>query len=183
MSGSYTPNDKWAQKAKNEGWRARSVYKLQELDQKYQLLSPGMQVLDVGAAPGSWLQYASGIVDSVTGIDIQDIVPVADNVTLIKQDISDFKTEVKFDVVLSDIAPNTTGMPLVDEARSVALNRSIFALAKQVLLPDGALVMKVFDGKHFPGFIKELKDYFRTVEVNKVRAIRPSSHEVYVVCR
>lgn len=183
MGKSYTPNDKWAQKAKNDGFRARSVYKLQELDQKYHLLMPGMHVLDVGAAPGSWLQYASPRVETVIGLDLQEIAQVGTNVTTIVGDINDFQTENKFDVILSDIAPNTTGMPLVDQKRSVDLNDKIFTLAKKTLKPGGTLVMKVFDSQTFHTFAKELKTYFQQVEVNRVKATRDSSKEVYVVCR
>jgi 23S rRNA (uridine2552-2'-O)-methyltransferase len=182
MSGTYTPNDKWAQKAQSAGFRARSVYKLQELDQKYHLLRPGMQVLDVGAAPGSWLQYASGIAEHVTGIDIQEIAPVAENVSTLVSDIAEFKTEFKFDVILSDIAPSTTGMPLVDQKKSVELNRSIFNLAKTALQPGGTLVMKVFEGREFQIFMQELKGYFPNVVVHKTKATRDSSHEIYVIC-
>ena len=92
MPKPYTPNDKWARKAKEEGFRARSIYKLQELDEKFQLLHPGMIVLDLGAAPGSWLQYVSGKIGPkglAIGLDLQKIEKIAPNVVTLEQDIMD----------------------------------------------------------------------------------------------
>lgn len=186
MGISYTPNDKWAQKAKSQNYRARSVYKLKELDQRFHLLLPGMKVLDLAAAPGSWLQYASekvGKLGAVTGIDLQEIAPIRKNVTTIVADINEWQPDSQYDLVLSDIAPSTTGVAKVDEHRSVELNRVIFAIAKKCLLSSGFLVMKIFDGIEFQRFASDLKAYFSEVHVVKAHASRSSSREVYVVCR
>lgn len=195
MPKAYTPNDKWSQKAKREQFRARSVYKLKELDAKFHLLAPGMKVLDIGAAPGSWLQYTAqniGPEGHVLGLDLQEIAPVGDNVTTGVCDIT--KPEEiqailkvlgweKVDLILSDIAPSTTGVAEVDQKRSVDLNRAIFAASKLFLKPSGNLVLKVFDGRDFQIFIKELKAHFRETTVHKPHASRDRSREVYVLCR
>ena len=122
MSKPYIPNDKLTQKAKSQGYRARSVYKLQELDAKYHLIKPGMKILDLAAAPGSWLQYASkkvGPTGQVVGMDLQNIDQIATNVKTFVCDITDVKkvTDIlggirldKVYLILSDIAPRTTGI-------------------------------------------------------------------------
>jgi len=183
MGQTYIPNDKWAQKAKSQQFRARSVYKLKELDERFHLLQPEMHVLDVAAAPGSWLQYTAPRVGHVTGVDLQEIKPVADNVTTYVADIANWEPAEMFDLILSDIAPSTTGLPKVDEHRSVELNKLIFALAQRCLKPGNYLVMKIFDGQEFQLFAKNLKQYFSEVHVVHAHASRDSSHEIYVVCR
>ena len=127
MPKPYTPNDKWSQRAAKEGYRARSVYKLMELDERFRLLRPGMTVLDLGAAPGSWMQYTSqkvGPLGKVIGFDIQTIDEVADNVAVYREDITDdvrvrdaLEAEAvdQVDLVLSDIAPSTSGVKDVDQ--------------------------------------------------------------------
>lgn len=180
--------------AKKEGFRARSVYKLEELDEKFKLFKKGQNVLDIGAAPGSWLQYVSkkiGGSGKVIGIDLQEIQKIAENVKTYKLDIYDNEAlknilkESNFemtDLILSDIAPNTTGIKYVDQGRSVDLSRRVFEIAKIYLKPGGRLVMKVFDGEHFQPFIKELKQCYKSVSVTKAVASRDRSSEVYVVC-
>jgi 23S rRNA (uridine2552-2'-O)-methyltransferase len=185
VTKTYTPNDKWAQKAKASSFRARSVYKLKELDAKFHLIKPGLDILDVGAAPGSWLQYVSTKIGSkghVLGVDLQEIAPIAANVTTVVADINSWQPDRQFDLILSDIAPSTTGIPLVDQRRSLQLSKAVFALAKPFLKPGGTLVMKVFDSQEFHAFTKELRAHFSKVTVVKVQASRGSSREVYVVC-
>lgn len=190
----YNHKDPLMFKAHREGFRARSVFKLEELDKKFHFFATGMKVLDLGAAPGSWLQFASdkiGPAGKILGLDLQPIAPVGDNVTTEICDISDLDkvTQVltshdiqTFDLVISDLAPNTTGINYVDQLNSVRLNKAVFEVAKKHLIPSGRLIMKVFPGEHFDRFLKELKLYYKDVSVQRVSASRESSREVYVVC-
>ncbi len=194
MPKPYVPNDKWMQRAKTEGYRARSVYKLMELDERYHLLRPGMRVLDIGAAPGSWLQYASahvGPAGKILGLDLKEIEPVADNVVTAVCDVFDADQLLiqihrigwnGVDLILSDIAPNTSGIKDVDQWRSVELNRQIVAVARRWLRPNAKLVMKVFRGKDFDAFLMELKLQFAALKIRSVEASRDRSKEVYLIC-
>lgn len=193
MPKPYVPNDTWSQRAAKEGYRARSIYKLQELDERFGLLHPGMCVLDVGAAPGSWLQYTAkriGTHGAVIGIDLSPIKHVAPNVQTFVCDLTDHDAvrhvlaEAKctqVDIVLSDIAPNTSGIKDVDQWRSVELSQHVVALAQRVLKPGGTIVLKVFRGKSFDAFVAEVKAVFRRINVVSVEASRDRSKEVYVV--
>lgn len=195
MPKAYNPHDKLMIKAKFQGFRARSVYKLQELDEKFKLLKPGMKVLDVGAAPGSWLQYTSlkiGAQGKVLGIDLQEIQPVESNVVTEVVDINDLDTVRQkldqhqlnlVDLVLSDIAPNTTGIKGLDNQKSLELSQSVFEVSNLCLKRSGALVMKIFDGENLGKFMNKLRDTFGFVTAFKVRASRDRSREVYVVCQ
>ncbi len=194
MPKPYVPNDKWSQRAHAEGFRARSVYKLEELDTKFRLLKPGQKIIDIGAAPGSWLQYASqkiGPQGQIVGIDLKEIEAVADNVhTFICDVTNDQALEValkergfpKADLILSDIAPNTSGIKDVDQWRSIELNQMILHVASNWLKPRGRLVMKVFRGADFDEFLAEVKQQFAIVKISSVKASRDRSREVYVVC-
>ena len=194
MPKPYIPNDKWSKRAAAEGFRARSVYKLMELDQRFRLIKPGMTVLDIGAAPGSWLQYTStqvGPEGFVIGIDLQEIKPVADNVARHKADITDVE-EIKrilrkenietVDLVLSDIAPNTSGVKDVDQWRSVELAQAVMDLGMQLLKPGGSCVCKIFRGADFDEFLGKMKLTWSKVGVKTVEASRDRSREVYMVC-
>lgn len=194
MPKPYTPNDTWSQRAAKEGYRARSVYKLQELDELCGLIRPGMKIVDVGAAPGSWLQYVSrriGDKGIVLGVDLKPIKRIAPNVKIAVCDIKDDQALrsamnaaglSSVDLVLSDIAPNTSGIKDVDQWRSVELSMAVFEVAKKVLSPKGVLVMKIFRGKSFDAFITDVKEFFPRIKVVTVQASRDRSREVYVVC-
>ena len=195
MPKSYTPNDKWSQKAAAEGYRARSVYKLQELDERFALLAPGMSVLDLGASPGSWLQYVSkkiGPKGKAVGLDLTEIEPVADNVSTYVQDITDTdavkqildKEEMKtVDLVLSDLAPSTSGIKDVDQWKSIELSQAVEETAKTFLKPKGICVMKVLRGGDFDKFLSDLKKNWKNVKVTQVKTSRNRSREVYLVIR
>lgn len=195
MPKPYVPNDKWSQRAAEEGYRARSVYKLMELDVRYHLLHPGMKVLDIGAAPGSWLQYTSdriGPKGVVLGLDLKEIKKIAPNVKLAVCDINDAAAVEKAmaaagihhaDIVLSDIAPNTSGIKDVDQWKSIELSRMVVAFAKKHLRPGGKLVMKVFRGKNFDEFLREVRQDWPNAKPYTVEASRDRSREVYIVCR
>ncbi|MDP6562097.1 MAG: RlmE family RNA methyltransferase, partial [Candidatus Peribacteraceae bacterium] len=132
MPKRYTPNDKWSQKAAAEGYRARSVYKLMELDEKFRLIKPGMTILDLGAAPGSWSQYAAEILDGngrVIAIDLTEIEPIEGVETHIA-DITDTKAldailPEKVDLIISDLAPKTSGIKDIDQWKSVELSQTV----------------------------------------------------------
>ncbi len=195
MPKPYTPNDAWSQKAAKMGYRARSVFKLMELDERFQLLKPGMVVLDIGAAPGSWLQYASQKVGQrgrVFGFDLTAIEPVGRNVITEQLDALDRKKVeealmrhgfMQPDLVLSDIAPNTSGVRDVDQARSVELSNAVMTLAHQLLPPGGQCVVKVFRGGDFDAFFRDVKGRWKEAKVIEVDATRDRSREVYVVAR
>ncbi len=182
--------DYYFKKAKKEDYRARSVFKLKDMDKKFGLLSRGMKVLDLGCAPGSWLQYCServGKGGKVVGVDLTEVKKLPAGVRVIKEDIfsmapDDFD-EAPFDCVLSDMAPSTTGAKLADHFRSVELCRAAFALASGVLRPGGSFVFKIFQGKDFPDFLKEVKAGFKKVKIFKPPSSRPESREIFVVCQ
>ncbi len=189
----YIPNDKWSQKAAAEGYRARSVYKLMELNQKFRLLKPGLTVIDIGAAPGSWLQYTAqqvGPRGKVIGFDLQEIAPVAPNVSLHVLDVNDQEKldailqgegVTTVDLLLSDIAPSTSGVRDVDQWRSIELAQMVLAVAMKYLPAGGRCVVKVFRGADFDEFLGEAKRTWRMVKIATAKASRDRSREVYVV--
>lgn len=193
MPKPYIPNDKWSQKAAAEGYRARSVYKLMELDEKFRLLKPGMTVIDIGAAPGSWLQYTAeqiGPKGKLVGFDLQEIQPVAPNVSLHVLDVNDQEMlqtiltregVTAADLVLSDIAPSTSGVRDVDQWRSIELAQMVLAVAQKYLPAGGRCVVKVFRGADFDEFLGEIKRMWKQVKIATAKASRDRSREVYVV--
>ncbi len=204
MPKPYIPNDKWSQRAAKEGYRARSVYKLMELDERFRLLSDGMTVVDLGAAPGSWLQYAAKIVGpsgSVFGFDLQEIKPIEDpeggkdvakNVETFVMDITDryaIEDELRklgireVDVVLADMAPNTSGVKDLDQWKSIELAQAALAIGKDILKPNGKCVVKVFRGADFDEFYHSLKMDWQEPTIAEPVASRDRSREVYVVVR
>ncbi len=193
MTPAYAPNDKWAQKARELGYRARSVFKLQELDERFKIIKKGYSILDIGAAPGSWLQYVEkriGPQGKAIGLDLQPIEPLGKGIQTYLCNIENHdavesilrKTGIdRFDVVLSDIAPSTSGIKDRDQWLSIELSTHVVEIAKTWLKLGGTLVMKIFRGADFDAFLKEIKPLFRDVRVAHVKASRPSSREVYVV--
>lgn len=195
MPKPYIPNDKWSKRAASEGYRARSVYKLMEIDDRFGVLKSGDAVLDLGAAPGSWLQYASQAVGPkglVLGFDLQDIAPVDPNVKTFKADITDrFVVEdlvrkeglMEVNAVLSDVAPNTSGIKDIDQWKSVELAQASFAVARDMLRRGGCVVVKIFRGADFDEFLKQLKTEWPGVKVFEAEASRDRSREVYLIAR
>jgi 23S rRNA (uridine2552-2'-O)-methyltransferase len=193
MPKPYTPNDKWSQRAAAAGYRARSVYKLMELDERFHLLKPGMTVIDVGAAPGSWLQYASQMVGpkgKVIGFDLQEIAPVAENVVTHVLDVTDREMletllaregAAQADLLLSDIAPSTSGVKDVDQWRSVELAQIAMDTGMRHLHRGGKAVTKIFRGADFDLFLAKLKIEWKNVKVFTAEASRDRSREVYIV--
>ena len=191
----YVPNDKLAQKAKELGYRARSVFKLQELDEKFRIIKNGMTVLDLGAAPGSWLQYTSekiGTKGLAFGIDLTPIEPIADNVITFQEDIFNSDSILQFlnknnaplvHVVLSDLAPKTSGIQDIDQWKSIELSEAVLKIADAVLRPKGICVMKILRGSDFDNFLAETRKTWTLIRATKVKASRKSSKEIYVVLR
>lgn len=195
MPERYTHNDKWSRRAAEEGYRARSVYKLKELDSRFKLLKKGMTVLDLGAAPGSWMQYECEKVGEkglVIGMDLQTIEPIEDNVHTYVQDINDLdaiegimeKEGVqKVDLVVSDLAPATTGIKDVDQWQSILLSQSVIRAAEQFLKDKGVCVIKVFQGSDFDEFLRNVKKNWPKTRIAHVRASRDRSKEVYIIVK
>ena len=182
--------DHWFRKAKEDGYRARSAYKLLAIDERFRILKRGMRVLDAGAAPGSWTQVASKIIGElgeIVAVDLKDIDPrgLAKNVRLMRGDLrkislADFGGY--FDVMLSDMAPDTTGVPMADAAISVRLCHSLLDLAKEVLKVRGDLVMKVFEGEGYLELLARAKNIFVEAQGYKPSSSRAESVEMFIVC-
>lgn len=186
--------DPYVKQATRDGYRARSAFKLIEIDDRERLLRPGATVLDLGAAPGGWSQVCSqrvGPGGRIVAVDLLDMAPVA-GVTFIRGDIqdagimrqvTDLLPDGRADLVISDMAPNLTGIRAADAARSEALVTTAIDIAVQVLNPDGALLVKVFHGHGFELVLKELRARFGMVAVRKPAASRSSSSETYLLAR
>ncbi len=186
--------DEYVKRAQKEGYRSRAVYKLEELHQKDRLLKPGMTIVDLGAAPGGWSQYATRLLDGRGRIIALDILPM-DSLPDVEVIEGDFREEEvlnrllatigddKVDLVMSDMAPNISGMDAVDQPRSMYLAELAVDLAGQVLKPGGDLLFKVFQGEGFDALVKDLRARFTKVIIRKPKASRPRSREVYVLAR
>lgn len=191
--GNFKVKDHYFLKAKNENYLARSIYKLEEVDQKYYVLKPGMKVVDLGYYPGSWIQYTSKVIGDegrVIGIDIQEInkkLTGIKNVRVYQKDIFDISdlsqlgVEEAFDVVLSDMAPSTTGIKSLDQDRSLNLVESVFGLLPKFLKPGGNFVIKVFDSQHAQNFLKQQKALFKDFHYLKPKSTRSVSKEFFVI--
>jgi 23S rRNA (uridine2552-2'-O)-methyltransferase len=189
----FKVKDHYFNKAKSENYLARSIYKLEEIDEKYKLLKPGMQVVDFGYHPGSWIQYTSRIIGDegrVVGIDVREVnkkLSGIKNVRVYQKDIFDISdlrqldVEGQFDVVLSDMAPNTTGIKTLDQDRSLNLVESVFGLLSKFLKPGGHFVIKVFDSQHARDFLKEQRNLFKEFHYLKPQSTRSISKEFFVI--
>ena len=180
--------DPYVRKARAQGYRSRAAFKLLQLDEKERFLRPGMLVVDLGAAPGGWSQVAAQKVKPggrVVAIDLAPIAPIS-GVTVLK---GDFRGEVllralagaRADIVLSDVAPNLSGIGNVDQARALELTAAAIDFCCEVLKPDGVFLTKAFHGEAFESVLARLKSTFRKVKVLKPLASRGESAETYVV--
>ena len=185
-------SDVYFERAKQEGYRARSAYKLLQIQERFGILNRGQVVVDLGAAPGSWSQVASRVVGSagrVIAVDLKPIEPVA-RVSILQGDVNAREVQVQIveiaggavDVVLSDAAPNTTGIQLRDHVLSVELVRAALDVARRVLKPGGHLVAKVFEGEDLPQLIVDLRQAFSRVKPYYPAATRREGREVFLVC-
>jgi 23S rRNA (uridine2552-2'-O)-methyltransferase len=191
-------NDPYVQRAKAEGWRSRAVFKLLEVDEKDHLFRHGQTVVDLGSAPGSWSQVAVrrvGPKGRVIALDLLEMEPIA-GVTFLQGDFSEDEmlarlevelgggaAAVKVDLVISDMAPNLTGIASSDQARGIGLVEMALDFALQRLKPDGAFVVKVFHGAGFEEFRRAMQSSFEVFAVRKPDASRDRSSEVYLVGR
>ena len=181
--------DYFYRRAKAEGYRARSAFKLQQINKRFRLIRRGDAVLDLGAAPGGWLQVAKEISGGrVVGVDLLGIDPI-DGVTTIKADITAPETRElirdalggKADVVICDAAPNLSGNWTLDHARSIDLSRSALRVAEETLRPGGNFLVKVFQGDTFLDYLSEVRGNFRRAQSHSPAASRKESAEMYVV--
>ncbi len=185
-------NDEYVRLAQKAGYRSRAAYKLLEIQAKDRCIKPGQLIIDLGAAPGGWLQVAQKAVGpqgAVIGLDLLEIAPLHD-VQLIQGDFSmdDTLTQLKtllenrpVDLVISDMAPNVSGINAVDQPRSMYLCELALDFCDQHLKPGGGFICKVFQGEGFDNFIKSVRNRFNRVVTRKPKASRPKSREVYLV--
>jgi 23S rRNA (uridine2552-2'-O)-methyltransferase len=187
-------HDEYVKMAQQQGWRSRAVFKLIEIQEKDQLIKPGMNVIDLGAAPGGWSQYARQILGRKNKIVALDILPMTplEGVSFIE---GDFREEAVLDqlfevleeapvsVVLSDMAPNMSGNKGVDLPRAIYLCELALDTARTVLMPGGSFLVKVFQGEGFDEFFRDVSSSFSKVVVRKPKASRPRSNEVYILAK
>jgi 23S rRNA (uridine2552-2'-O)-methyltransferase len=184
--------DPWVKKAQQAGWRSRAVFKLEELDKKFRLMKRGSVVVDLGAAPGGWSQYAARKVlpgGRVIALDLLEMEPL-DGVEFIQGDFTEDIAlqqlqaslgNAQVDLVMSDMAPNISGMRSVDQPRSMYLAELALDLARKVLTSGGSFVTKVFQGEGFEELVQECRKSFKVVRICKPAASRQESRETYVV--
>jgi len=184
--------DYYRRLAKNAGYRSRSAYKLLQLNRSYGIFRPRHAVVDLGSAPGGWLQVAKqqvGVDGLVVGIDTKQVQPL-EGVSILRGSVDDAKiigsvlklVGGRADIVLSDLSPNVSGIWDLDHSRQISLTRSALAATIKILKRRGTSVFKVFEGELFDGLKEELKNHFQRVFVNKPKASRQRSSEQYVVC-
>ncbi len=188
--------DEYVKRAQAEGWRSRAVFKLEEIDVKDRLIRPGMTVVDLGAAPGGWSQYAARKLRGngrIIALDILEMEPL-EGVEFLQGDFTEDEAlerllavaggasdERSIDLVMSDMAPNMSGMDAIDQPKGMYLAELALDLAGKVLKPGGTFVVKVFQGEGFDEYLRELKSRFSKMVVRKPKASRARSREVYLV--
>jgi len=185
--------DEYVLRARAEGYRSRAVFKLAEIQQKDQVLKAGQFVVDLGAAPGGWSEYASNIVGGqgkIVAVDLLPLEPVA-GVEFLQGDFTEAETLERLlaltggrhlDLVLSDMAPNLSGMESIDQPKSIYLAELALDLAQNYLNPTGAFVVKLFQGEGCDELIASLRRTFRTIKLRKPDASRARSNEIYAIC-
>jgi len=184
--------DQYRRLAKDQGYRARSAYKLLQMNRSYNIIKKGDRVVDLGCAPGGWLQVAMKEVGSsgkVIGVDLKPVTPVA-GATILQGSIENPNVlgkiaEIlgcKADVILSDMAPNVSGVWDIDHARQISLSTIALGFARQVLRVGGSSVFKIFEGEMLKEFKSELRNSFGKVLLSKPSASRQESSELYIVC-
>ncbi len=186
--------DPYVQKAKAQGYRSRAAFKLDQLNAKDRLFRPGALVVDLGAAPGGWSQLAAariGPKGAVVAVDLLEIAPMS-GVTVLRGDFREPAVRGAIraalgnkpaDVVLSDMLPNVSGIPGVDQANAAALTEIAIQFCRVSMQPDGVFVVKVFQGEAYPDLLALMKETFRTVTTRKPEASRDKSRETYLVGR
>lgn len=185
--------DHYYWKAKEEGYRARSSYKLLQINEKFNLIKRGDAIVDLGAAPGGWLQVAkqiSGSGGKVVGVDLEKIEPIPGVITFQADITKDATVDLvkdaiggSADIVICDAAPNLSGAWDMDHARSIDLARSALAMAKKLLKPGGNFLVKVFQGDMFVDYLSDVRREFSRVQAHSPQASRKESAEMYVVAK
>ncbi len=195
QSGRGYQTDFYAQKAKKENFPARSVYKLKEILEKHRLIRKGDKILDLGCAPGSWLQYAAELTGNrgaVTGVDLKPVtIAVPGNARALEADVAALagmdREELAgiigegYHLVMSDMAPSTTGHKRVDAVRSHQLCEAALMIAKNALAEGGAFVCKIFQGPDFNAFVNTVREVFARVKIFKPQSCRKESREIYII--
>jgi len=187
-------DDPYVKQSQIDGYRSRASYKLIELQEKDRLIRPGMMVVDLGSAPGGWSQVAAELVGDKGSVIASDILPM-DSIADVEFVQGDFTEDAVFeellrvmgdakaDLVISDMAPNMSGMADIDQPRSMHLVELALDMAQQVLKPGGVFVAKVFQGEGFDQLMKDTRGLFQKVLTRKPNASRPRSREVYLVAK
>jgi len=184
--------DTYVKQSKVDGYRARSAYKLIEIDDKFKIFKGGITVIDIGAAPGSWSQYAEKVTKSgrLISIDLKKMEPIGNTVQIqgdfteqIIQDEIKKYTTTKVDVVMSDMAVNTTGIKNIDSIQTGELCKEAMFFAKDLLKENGFFISKIFMGGTFNEIVAEGKKYFKEVKVFKPKSSRKDSKESFIICR
>ena len=182
-------NDEFVKLANKENWRSRAVYKLKEIDEKYDLISSNSKILDLGSSPGGWSQYASRKHKNITitAVDLLKMENI-ENVNFVQSDIEDFGKNYlkngcfdKIDLVMSDIAPNISGIDSADVPAILSLAEIVTDIALVSLNESGNLLIKLFQGKGTDEYIKEIKRFFKKVRIIKPKASRSNSREIYML--
>lgn len=185
-------DDKYVQEAQKKGYRSRAIFKIEEIQHKDKLLKPGLTVVDLGAAPGGWSQYAAEIVGDEGQVIACDILPM-DSLPGVSFLQGDFREEAVLDalleriqpdmvdVVLSDMAPNMSGNLAADQPRAMYLVELALDMCRQVLAPNGSFAVKVFQGEGFDQYLAEVRRMFKSVKIRKPDSSRDRSREVYIV--
>ena len=184
--------DRFVQRAQSEGWRSRAVFKLEEIDRREKLLKPGAVCLDLGAAPGAWSQYAARRVGRQGRVIATDILPMSElaGVQFVQGDFRDEEIferllgllpERQVDVVLSDMAPNLSGVDVIDQPRSLHLAELALDMSQRVLKPGGDALIKVFQGAGFQELVQGAREGFGKVKMVKPQASRSRSPEIYLL--
>lgn len=189
----YNPRDHYFKKAKEQNFAARSVFKLEEIDQKFKILKTKQKILDLGASPGSWSQYCSqkiGTDGRILGVDLKVVTAKLPNAVFIQADLRDLNLEQTFiqhgfkppfDLVISDMAPNTTGIRMTDQARSFELCELAFNIAQQFLKKDGHFVCKLFHSDQFTELRDMIKAEYQQFHAVKPDSTRKISKEIFLV--
>ena len=184
--------DTYVRQSKVDGYRARSAYKIKEIDEKFKIFKGGMSVIDIGAAPGSWSQYVTKVVKSgkIISIDLKEMENI-DNTIQIKGDFTDTDTQnhiknfikKKPDVVMSDMAVNTTGIKNIDSIQTGELCKEAMIFSKDVISEKGIFISKIFMGSTFNEIVALGKKFFKEVKVFKPKSSRKDSKESFIICK
>ncbi len=190
---SYIIHDHYFKKAKDEGYRARSAYKLKMIQEKFHVIQLKDRVLDLGAAPGSWMQVVLeylGPQGRIVGVDLENIEPLRDRrAEVMIGDVYDVEIQHiitshgPYNVIISDMAPKTTGSKITDQARSLTLVEQVFFIATQCLMREGIVCAKVFEGADVQSFVKNTSHTYAKVSLFKPKASRGESFETYIIAQ